>query len=86
MSAKGKDQLSMIERVERALIVLAYCIELDGDVHLPMYERLEAEFEELKRKQATRERAQRRLAAYRAAGTQAQFLGPLPPCHATEQA
>jgi hypothetical protein len=68
MSAPLQDQLSMIERIERALVLLAYFIELDGDVHLPMYEKFEAELEELKQKQATRERAQARLAAYKDAG------------------
>jgi hypothetical protein len=68
MSDLLQDQLSMIERIERALVLLAYFIELDGDVHLPMYEKFEAELEELKQKQATRERAQARLAAYKEAG------------------
>lgn len=58
----------LIERIERALVLLAYFIELDGDVHLAMYEKFEEELEELKRKQATRERAQARLVAYRATG------------------
>lgn len=68
MSALPQDQLSKIERIERALVLLAYFIELDGDVHLPMYEKFEAELEELKQKQATRERARHRLAAYKEAG------------------
>jgi hypothetical protein len=68
MSVPPQDQLSTIERIERALVLLAYFIELDGDVHLPMYEKFEAELEELKQKQATRERARHRLAAYKDAG------------------
>jgi hypothetical protein len=68
MSAPPQDQLSTIERIERALVLLAYFIERDGDVHLPMYEKFEAELEELKQKQATRERARHRLAAYKDAG------------------
>jgi hypothetical protein len=28
-----------VERLERALVLPAYFIELDGDVHLPMYEK-----------------------------------------------
>jgi len=58
----------MIERVERALVLLAYFIELDGDVHLPMYEKLEAELEKLKAKEDTRARARQRLLAYSEAG------------------
>jgi hypothetical protein len=68
MSAPPQDQLSNIERIERALVLPAYFIELDGDVHLPMYEKFEAELEELKQKQAPRERARHRLAAYKDAG------------------
>jgi hypothetical protein len=68
MSGPLQDQLSTIERIERALVLLAYFIELDGDVHLPMYEKFEAELEELKQAQATRERARRRLASYKEAG------------------
>ena len=54
----------MIERIERALALLAYFIELDGDVHIPMYEKFESELRELKRKRRTQERACRRLMAY----------------------
>lgn len=56
--------LTLTERVERALVLLAYFIELDGDVHIPMYERLEAELAELKRKEDTRSRARRLIAGY----------------------
>ena len=58
----------MIERIERALLLLAYFIELDGDVHVPMYEKFEAELEELKRKEGTRDRARRLLSAYSRSG------------------
>jgi hypothetical protein len=54
----------MIERMERALVLLAYFIELDGDVHLPMYEKFEAELQELKNREDAKERARRRLMAY----------------------
>jgi len=53
----------MTERIERALTLLAHFIELDGDVHIPMYEKFEAELEALKRKEATKARAKQRLAA-----------------------
>jgi hypothetical protein len=33
MSTEQKPNLPVIERVERALVLLAYFIELDGDVH-----------------------------------------------------
>ena len=43
MSTREQVRLSTIERIERALVVLAYFIELDGDVYVPMYEKFEAE-------------------------------------------
>lgn len=64
MLEKSQNQPDLIERIERALLLLAYLIELDGDVHLPMYAKFEAELEELKRAQDTRERARARLAGY----------------------
>ena len=39
---------TLIERIERALVLLAYFIEQDGDVHLRMYEQFERELAELK--------------------------------------
>jgi hypothetical protein len=64
MAAEKQHELTMIERIERALVLLAYFIELDGDVHVPMYEKFEAELEELKKKEDTKARAQRRLLDY----------------------
>lgn len=60
---------SLCERIERALVLLAYCIELDGDVHIPLYERLENELQDLQRKEGTKERARQRLMAYSRSGT-----------------
>jgi hypothetical protein len=68
MNADENKQLPMIERMERALVVLAYFIELDGDVHVPMYEKFEAELRELKRKEDTKARARRLLLSYSEAG------------------
>ena len=63
--AKPVEELSVtIQRLERALVLLAYFIELDGDVHLPMYEKFEAELAELKTKEATKYRARKRLESY----------------------
>ena len=45
-------------------MLLAYFIELDGDVHLPMYEKFETELAELKAKDAIKQRARRRLESY----------------------
>jgi hypothetical protein len=68
MSAANDDQPSLIERMERALLLLAYFIELDGDVHLPMYEKFEGELKELKARQDVKSRAHDLLATYREAG------------------
>jgi hypothetical protein len=63
--AKPVDQLSVkIARYEKALVLLAYFIERDGDVHLPMYEKFEAELAELKTKEATKYRARKYLESY----------------------
>jgi hypothetical protein len=64
----------MIERIERALLVIAYLIEVDGDVHLPMYEQFEAELAELRRKAGVRERARTRLEAYLGPGSRSDLI------------
>jgi hypothetical protein len=68
MTGPSPAQTSLIERVERALLLLAYFIELDGDVHVPMYEKFEAELAELKTTADAKARASERLAAYRRSG------------------
>jgi hypothetical protein len=60
--------LPLTERVERALLLLALFIEIDGDVHVPMYARFEAELEQLRRKEDTKDRARRLLASYSRSG------------------
>jgi hypothetical protein len=70
MPTQQPDQLSTTERIERALVLLAYFIELDGDVHVPMYEKFEAELEELKKKEDAKDRARRLLLAYKRSGGQ----------------
>lgn len=64
MTIHQQASLNMIERVERALVLVAYFIELDGDIHLPLFEKFEAELAELKRAEDSRERARRLLANY----------------------
>lgn len=58
----------LIGRIERALLLLAHFIELDGDVHVPMYEKLEVELAELQATADVKARASERLAAYRRSG------------------
>jgi hypothetical protein len=65
---QGKDEPPLIERLERALVLLACFIEMDGDVHVPMYERFERELEQLRQKQGAKDRARRLLSAYSRSG------------------
>jgi hypothetical protein len=64
MQSDLNPQPPLIERIERALVLLAYFIELDGNVHLPMYEKFEAELQDLKDREDAKARARRRLMAY----------------------
>jgi len=64
MSRTEHDRVIIIERIERALVVLAYFIELDGDVHVAMYEKFEAELAELRKKEDTKARARKLLLSY----------------------
>ena len=59
---------SLAERIERALLLLAYFIELDGDLHVPLYEKFEAELAEMRANADVKARASQRLAIYRRSG------------------
>ena len=61
-------QPSLIERIQRALLLLAYFIELDGDVYVPLFETLEKELEVLKQRETTKDRARQLLASYSRSG------------------
>jgi hypothetical protein len=69
MSTEQEERLSTIERIERGLVVLAYFIELDGDVHVPMYEKFEAELAELRKQEDTKARARKLLLSYTNVGS-----------------
>jgi hypothetical protein len=45
-----------------------YFIELNGDVHVPMYEKFETELAELRNKEDTKARARKLLLSYTNAG------------------
>ena len=64
MTKRAEQRAVTIDRLERALVLLAYFIELDGDMHLQMYEKFEAELAELKTKEALKDRARKRLESY----------------------
>ena len=68
MTTQPPAQPNLIERIERALLLLAYFIELDGDVHVPMYEKFEAELAALKTAADVKVRARQRLEAYKRSG------------------
>lgn len=87
MIRSNQPSLTMIERIECALVLLAYFIELDGDVYLPMYEKFEAELAELRSKDATRERARRLLLTHTgAAPGSCNVMQLAPPTPATKRA
>jgi hypothetical protein len=54
-------ELATVERLERALALCAYLVELDGLVMVPMFERLEREVAAMRRTQDTVGRAKRLL-------------------------
>ena len=64
----ANSQAPTIQRIERAMVLLAYFIEVDGDVHLPMYEKFEVELKELRQKEDIRARARHLLLTYSEAG------------------
>ena len=68
MMTQPPPQPDTIMRIECALLLLAYFIELDGDVHVPMYEKFEAELANLRATANARTRASERLAGYRRSG------------------
>jgi hypothetical protein len=68
MKTSPPTPLDLSARMERALVLLAYFIEIDGDVHVPMYEKFEAELAVLRATADVRSRANQRLAHYRRSG------------------
>jgi hypothetical protein len=66
----GEVSLSVvtIERLERALVLCAYCIALDGPVYAPLFEKLERELDALRDTEDTVIRAKHLLERYRERG------------------
>ncbi len=56
--------LTLEKRLQRGLLLLAHFIELDGDAHVALFERLEGELDGLQRRESTKERAHRLLSDY----------------------
>jgi len=63
MTTRAQHQPLTIERLEHAVMLLAYMIELDGPVHMPAYECLEQELQKLRHRETVRDRARQRLEA-----------------------
>ncbi len=61
LEKEGKLSDVNVERVEWALAMVAYMMELDGPVYAPLYENLERALEELRRQEDTVARAKRLL-------------------------
>ncbi len=62
--ATAQHQPVTVERVERAMVLLAYMMELDGPVHMPAYERLEQDHQRLMNRETVRDRARKLIASH----------------------
>jgi hypothetical protein len=58
------DDVITVERLERALVLCAYLVELDGPIMIPMFQRLERDLAVLRAQQDTVARAKRLLESY----------------------
>ncbi len=57
-----------VERLERGLVLLAHIIAMDGEVYLPLFNKLEEELQSARRKQSTMDRAMQIVENYTSAG------------------
>jgi hypothetical protein len=57
-----------VERIERALAIVARCVVLDGDIYLQLYESLERDLDALRVKQDVLSRVHQRAATYKVDG------------------
>ncbi len=64
MHAPPPDKVDDFFRIERALLLLAYLIERDGDEYLVLYEKLESHLVELRSREGAKDRARRLIEAY----------------------
>lgn len=62
------EQKVTLDRVERGLVLLAHVIALDGEVYVPLFDRLEEELQALQRKQDTMNRARQIVENYTRGG------------------
>lgn len=64
MTKIAQHQPLTIERLERALVLCAYAIELDGPIHMPAYETLEQELHKMRHRETVRDRARNLIASH----------------------
>ena len=57
-----------VERLERGLVLLAHFIALDGDVYVPLFNRLEEELQKAHRQRDTMSRARQIVENYTTLG------------------
>lgn len=57
-----------IERIERALVLAAHVVMLDGEVYLPLFNRLENELQSARRQADAMSRARTLLESYTSSG------------------
>jgi hypothetical protein len=62
------DEPVTLDRLERGLALLAHLVTLDGEVLLPLFEKLERDLEILRGKQDAANRAMKLAATYKVAG------------------
>jgi hypothetical protein len=58
------DDVVTVERLERALVLCAYLVELDGPIMIPMFQRVERDLAALRAQQGATERAKALLETY----------------------
>ena len=63
------EKLPFTNRVERAMLIVAYLIQIEGDMHLPLYGELEKALSDLRSNEDLRERALGRLNAFVSQGS-----------------
>lgn len=64
VAIRAQQQPLTIERIERAMVLLAYMMELDGPVHMPAYECLEQELKKIRDRETVRDRARKLIASH----------------------
>jgi hypothetical protein len=79
MTRRGTFPTVTEERLEQAVVKMAYIVLRHGEVYAPLFDRLEAELDLVRRKRSPTERARRALEALQVPrGTKGDLLKPSP--------